>query len=105
MSARDPVRENPFYVLELSPECGPMEVERAGSKLAGLLELGVKRGARYATPLGTFERTSEGIREAKAELNDPDERLFYELWATVEPSDERIARAPGPRVSWWNNGT
>jgi len=104
MSERDPIKDNPFYLLELGPDCAPMEVERAGSKLAGLLELGVKRGKSYATPLGTFERTAEGIREAKAALNNPEERLFYELWASVAPTDDRIARAPGPRVGWWSDG-
>ncbi len=104
MSDRDALTDNPFFVLGLDPDCHPMEVERAGNTLAGLLELGVKRGASYTTPLGAFERTSEGIRQAAAELNDPNERLFYELWATVAPSDARIVRSAGPSTSWWSNG-
>lgn len=107
MSERDPIRENPFHILELAADCGPMEVERAGARLAGLLELGVKRAKTYATPLGEQPRTAEGVREAIAALGDPNDRLFYELWATVEAAaaagsaGQGAGGEPPLRVSWW----
>lgn len=74
------VLDNPFYVLELAPECGRAEVERAGQKLLAMLELGMAGSDRYATPFGAGRRDSAKIREAMAELRDPQRRLFHELW-------------------------
>lgn len=56
-------------------------MERAGKALLGLLELGVASAASYPTPLGPRPRTPEAVREALAELRDPQRRLLHELWA------------------------
>jgi hypothetical protein len=74
------VLDNPFYVLELAPECSRAEVERAGQKLLAMLELGMAGSERYPTPFGSGRRDSAKVREAMAELRDPQRRLLHELW-------------------------
>ena len=90
MSARDKIRENPFYILCLRPEATRAEIEREGQKLLGMLELGLSSAARYTTPVGTAERSADGVRRAMAELRDPERRLLHELWARLPP----VAAAP-----------
>ena len=79
------VADNPFYVLELSPQCSRAEVERAGQRLLGMLELDLAGARRYPTPLGSRTRDPAKVREAMAELRDPQRRLFHELWVQVPP--------------------
>lgn len=74
------VLDNPFFVLELQPECGRAEVERAGQRLLGMLELGLAGAERYRTPFGEGRRDAAKVREAMAELRDPQRRLLHELW-------------------------
>ncbi len=80
------IRENPFYVLGLRPAAGRMEVEREGQKLLGMLELGLSSAATYPTPVGPGARTPEKVRQAMAELRDPERRLVHELWARLDPA-------------------
>ncbi len=97
MDARDPRRriaDNPFYVLGLPPECSLLEVEREGRKLLGMLELGLSDARSYRTPLGPRERTSEKVREAMAELREPERRLSHEMWARLRPDAARSAPHP-----------
>jgi hypothetical protein len=82
--------DNPFYVLGLRPTCSRADAEREGTKLLGMLELGLAAAATYATPLGPQPRTPEKVREAMGELRDPERRLRHELWARAEP----VAPAP-----------
>lgn len=95
MGARDKIRENPFYVLGQRPEATRAELEREGQKLLGMLELGLSSASRYATPIGTFERTADDVRRAMNELRDPDKRLEHELWARLPPV---AASAPEPAI-------
>jgi hypothetical protein len=83
--------DNPFYVLELAPDCSRAEVERAGQKLLAMLELELElSGATiYATPFGSGRRDAAKVREAMAELRDPQRRLFHELWVPARPWAER----------------
>lgn len=74
---------NPFYVLGVPVEATRAEVEREGQKLLGMLALGLSPAATYDTPLGPAPRTPEAVREAMAELRDPERRLMHELWARV----------------------
>ena len=76
---------NPFYVLELAPDCTRAEVERAGQKLLAMLELELKGASRFTTPHGAHRRDAALVREAMAELRDPQRRLFHELWAQPQP--------------------
>lgn len=89
MGANDPrkrIVDNPFYVLGLPPECSRAEIEREGQKLLGMLELGLSAARLYRTPLGSVARTPEKVREAMAELRDPDRRLMHEAWARLQPA-------------------
>ena len=65
---------NPFYVLELSHDAAPGEIERQGRKLLGLFEVGSTKAGTYTCPLGTFERDETMVREAMAALRDPRRR-------------------------------
>jgi hypothetical protein len=82
-------RRNPFFILELSPRASRAEVERAGQKLIGLLELGSAAAARYETPFGPATRDGDTVRQAVAALRNPVERVIHELWAEVSPPCER----------------
>lgn len=84
---------NPFYVLGLDVEAGRAEIEREGQKLLGMLALGLSGAQSYATPLGPARRTPEAVREAMAELRDPERRLMHELWARVPAAGEDGAGA------------
>ena len=55
-NAVDRIRDNPFYVLGVKPDATRAEIEREGQKLLGMLELGLKSAATYATPVGPGER-------------------------------------------------
>lgn len=77
--------DNPFYVLELAPDCSRAEVERAGQKLLGMLELDLAGALAYPTPFGSGRRDAAKIREAMAELRDPQRRLLHELWVLGRP--------------------
>lgn len=89
MTMSDPTRarllDNPFYVLELAPDCSRAEVERAGQKLLAMLELDLRDATRYTTPFGSGRRDTTKVREAMAELRDPQRRLFHELWVIAPP--------------------
>ena len=52
------VAGNPFYVLGLRTDCSRQELEREGQRLLGMLALGLKEAATYASPLGPISRAS-----------------------------------------------
>jgi hypothetical protein len=85
--------DNPFYVLELAPDCSRAEVERAGQKLLAMLELDLSGAQVYGSPLGSGQRDSAKVREAMAELRDPQRRLFHELWVIGRPWADRLETA------------
>lgn len=66
--------ENPFLVLEIDPGASPGEIERAGRKILGLLEVGSEKAAKYTCFAGTFPRDATLVREAMAALRDPKRR-------------------------------
>lgn len=92
-AARARLASNPFYVLGLRPDCARAEIEREGQKLIGMLELELSAAATYRSPIGEHRRTPELVREAMAELRDPNRRLLHELWATLEPAAEAPSSA------------
>lgn len=103
-----PLKDNPFFVLDLPPDCTAMEIERQGKKLLGLLEVGAQSATTYATPLGPLPRTPDKVREATAILRDPKRRAIYQPWAHAPRDDDDAARhgplAPFPdalRALWW----
>lgn len=91
--------DNPFHVLGLRPDCARAEVEREGQKLLAMLELGLSAARTYASPLGVHERSAEQVREAMAELRDPDRRLLHELWAGLPAPDVQAASTDEPVAS------
>jgi hypothetical protein len=95
-SAHARLIDNPFYVLELAPDCSRAEVERAGQKLLAMLEVDLAGARRYSTPFGAGPRDAAKVREAMAELRDPQRRLFHELWATSEVPGVGHAHADDP---------
>ena len=95
-TARQRLAHNPFYVLELRPDCSRADVERQGQKLIGMLELELSGALRYRSPLGDHPRSSQLVRAAMAELRDPDRRLLHELWATLDPAATSPAPTPDP---------
>lgn len=95
--SRERFTENAFYVLGLGPECSRAEVEREGQKLLAMLELSIEAARTYKTPLGPMPRTVDRVRQAMAELRDPQKRLVHELWAQLPAEPEPAAtdeRAP-----------
>lgn len=72
---------NPFLVLEVATDTGAEQIERQGQKILLMLSAGMPDAASYPTPLGPCRRTEEMVREALAELRDPDRRLVHEWWA------------------------
>lgn len=95
------IRDNPFYVLGLRPDATRIEIERQGAKLLGMLELKLKSALFYPTPLGRSERTADKVRQAMAELRDPERRLGHELWARLDPrsASPEDTDAAAPEVS------
>lgn len=65
---------NAFWVLELSPDASPGEIERSGRKLVALLEVGAVSAQKYTCLVGTFPRDATMVREALAALRDPKRR-------------------------------
>jgi hypothetical protein len=90
MSAVDRWADNPFFVLDLPVTASRAEVERAGQKWLGMLEVGMSRAAIYTTPLGVRARTPELVRAAMAELRDPERRVGHELWLLVQEPPSTI---------------
>lgn len=85
--------ENPFYILGLRPDCSRADLEREGQKLLAMLELQMEAARSYPTPLGPMPRTADAVRQAMAELRDPQRRLLHELWAQL-PADAAAASLP-----------
>ncbi|MEJ7730776.1 MAG: hypothetical protein WKG00_16355 [Polyangiaceae bacterium] len=87
-AARRRFLDNPFHVLGLPKTATRAEVEREGQKLLGMLGLGLASARSYSTPVGPAERDDAAVRQAMAELRDPDKRLLHELWAGSAPDAE-----------------
>lgn len=84
--------DNPFYILGLRPDCSRADLEREGQKLLAMLELKLEAARHYPTPLGPRPRTADSVRQAMAELRDPQRRLLHELWAQLPAT--ALADAP-----------
>ncbi len=96
------IAENPFYVLGLPSTCTRQEVEREGQKWLSMLALSLKEAAFYVTPLGEQQRTPELVRQAMADLRDPQKRLVHELLATLPAQVIEVENTPldAPRDRW-----
>ncbi len=99
MSAGDPrdrAARNPFHVLGLPPGASRGEIEREGQRLLDALALGLEDAAAFDTPFGRCPRGPEEVREALAELRDPERRVLHEIFAVPPSSVE-----PSPAVPAW----
>ena len=96
--SRERFTENPFYVLGLRPDCSRADLEREGQKLLAMLELGMESAKSYPTPLGPAQRTADAVRQAMAELRDPQRRLMHELWAQL-PASPSPTESPNPALA------
>jgi hypothetical protein len=85
-------KENPFFLLGLTPDVSQLEAERHGRKLLAQLELGVSSALIAQTPLGPVVRTADNVRRALAALQNPQERRMHALWAKLPAT----ASAEGP---------
>lgn len=90
----------PFAVLELPVTATAREVERAATKLLGMLALGLADAATYLGPDGPQPRTPEAVRAAAATLRDPRQRLAAELFAAAPGSVPSPPPAPPPADRW-----
>jgi len=86
--------KNPFFVLEIASNSTPGEVERAGRKLLGLVEVGSEKVAHYTCSFGTFDRDATMIREAMSELRDPHKRARHALLASLLATDPDPDHSP-----------
>lgn len=91
------ISDNPFFVLECSPDDSRQELERKAQLLLGMLELGFEQSRSYPTPSGPRPRTADDVRAAIAALRVPERRLAAELWARGAPTLR--TEAPAPRAS------
>ena len=108
MAAGDPLIDNPFFVLELTPTASAMDVERQGKMLLAKLELGLEAAASYPSPIGRRTRTPDDVRRAMQALSDPRRRLAVEPFATArcidaphvghDDDDDAVDIAP---LLWW----
>lgn len=87
--------KNPYFVLEIASDTTPGEIERAGRKLLGLIEVGSEKAAKYTCSFGTFDRDPTMIREAMAELRDPQKRARHALLASLLSGDANADSAAG----------
>lgn len=103
----DPLADNPFFILELPTDASAMDVERAGKKLLGMLDLELAQAQTYPTPYGPRARTPEMVRDAVRTLLDPQRRLAMEPWAQA-PRQAPVCEAGIPpwdgamSAPWWS---
>ncbi len=70
----------PFWVLELEPAADNRSIERAFQKITSSLQLNIPNAKDYMTPLGLRQRDEFLLREARAILTNPDQRVLAEFW-------------------------
>lgn len=83
--SRARLMRNPFYLLELNADCSRAELERAGQRLLAMIELALPGSERVETPYGVTTRSADDLRQALADLRDPERRLVHELWFRSRP--------------------
>ena len=103
------MRNNPFFVLEVTPQATAVEVERAAQRWLALLEVGGTRARTFETPFGPAERTVELVRQSLAALRIPQQRALFELLSQVrlpapQPGGQRGAPWPEAAAAiGWNS--
>jgi len=88
---------NAFWVLGVSPEATPADVEREGRKILGLFGVGAKSASSYTCPLGTFRRDETMVREAMTALRDPKRRARERCLARLlDGASDRVVEPDAP---------
>jgi hypothetical protein len=88
---------NAYFILGVSPDATPGEIEREGRKLLGLLEVGSEAAREYVCAVGTFPRDETMVREAMAALRDPKHRAKERCLAKLAdgaPASEEVVDGP-----------
>lgn len=70
----------PFWALELEPGADNKAIERAYAKLTGAIKLQVPGANTFKSPLGTHTRDEFLLRDARANLTNPETRIIAEFW-------------------------
>ena len=90
-------------MLEVSTAASHTEVERAGQRLLALLSINTKSASQYTTPLGTFTRDADSVRQALASLRDPKHRITYELLADVKQVNNELKQHYAKQSPVWED--
>lgn len=85
------MKENPFLILGVAATASPMEIERAGQKLLALLEIGAASAQYYTGHDGPCLRRKEAVRQALADLRNPERRLLAELWSQHTVTENNLS--------------
>lgn len=88
----------PFWALELEPSADTRAVEKAYTKLLGLLKLQIPHAEQFASPVGIQTRDEFLLRDAKAILLDPERRAVAEFWY-VPPDVSKAITSTEPDIS------
>lgn len=78
----------PFWALELNPDCSNSDIRKASQLISSKLTLGAPNADVFITPDGHKNRDDFLVREAKAILDDPAQRLIAEFWYTPPTPQE-----------------
>ena len=83
----------PFWTLELTPSSTLQDVEKSFREIQGKLKLGLSGAEIFLTPSGPRVRDEHLVREARAFLIEPQNRLLAEFWY-VPPESSVISTQP-----------
>jgi len=70
----------PFWALELTPDASMSDIEKSVRDLNAKIQFGFEGAEKFKTPLGLFDRDEYLLRDAKAKLQNPEDRLKAEFW-------------------------
>jgi hypothetical protein len=97
----------PFWALELQPDADTRTIEKAYTKILGLLKLQIPDADKFATPVGPQIRDEFLLRDAKAILLDPEKRALAEFWYVspgisqpLVPTENPTTSEPIPAPDW-----
>lgn len=89
----------PFWALELEPDADARAVEKAYTKILGLLKLQIADADKFATQVGTQIRDEFLLRDAKAILQDPEKRVLAEFWYVPPQAIQSVSASPPDKTT------
>lgn len=91
----------PFWVLELEPGADNKAIEKAYAKLTGAIKLQIPGADFFQSPLGIHARDEFLLRDAKANLTNPETRILAEFWyIPVTPHTTENSTPQNTQVDW-----